>query len=190
MPTAEQLQSKNGYHARYARSFDWVTPRWIIDGLGPFDLDPCCCKKMPWRTARRMWTTRGLDRWWQGTVWCNPPYGNETWKWVERLARHGDGMALVAARTCTVGFHRWVFAEALAILFLRGRVFFHLPDGSRYDSSSGHASVIAAYGEGAARRLAHAVRSCSEGVAGFEKFRGTLCWPRKSSAFAFDVRES
>ena len=32
----------------------WLTPRYIIDALGPFDLDPCCPPKMPWRTAAEM----------------------------------------------------------------------------------------------------------------------------------------
>lgn len=35
----------------------WLTPKWIIDVLGAFDLDPCCPDgEMPWRTADRMVT--------------------------------------------------------------------------------------------------------------------------------------
>lgn len=33
----------------------WLTPRWLLDKLGPFDLDPCCPDGgMPWPTAARM----------------------------------------------------------------------------------------------------------------------------------------
>ena len=33
----------------------WLTPKWIIDVLGAFDLDPCCPDgEMPWRTADMM----------------------------------------------------------------------------------------------------------------------------------------
>jgi hypothetical protein len=28
-----------------------LTPRWIIDALGPFDLDPCAATVRPWRPS-------------------------------------------------------------------------------------------------------------------------------------------
>lgn len=34
----------------------WLTPKWIIDALGPFDMDPCVPDHMPWSTATRMVT--------------------------------------------------------------------------------------------------------------------------------------
>ena len=33
---------------------DWYTPKWIIDTLGPFDLDPCAPVAPLWKTANRM----------------------------------------------------------------------------------------------------------------------------------------
>lgn len=49
----------------------WITPKWLIDRLAPFDLDPCACDPMPWQTAERMLTERedGLLSTWGG------PYG-------------------------------------------------------------------------------------------------------------------
>ncbi len=48
----------------------WLTPRYIIDALGPFDLDPCCPPKMPWRTAAEMVCrpADGLAVDWRGTL--------------------------------------------------------------------------------------------------------------------------
>lgn len=39
----------------------WLTPKYIIDELGPFDLDPCAADSMPWPTAKRMVTKMVLD---------------------------------------------------------------------------------------------------------------------------------
>lgn len=58
----------------------WLTPPYIIDALGPFDLDPCCPPKMPWQTAAEMVCrpADGLAVDWRGKrVWLNPPYGRE-----------------------------------------------------------------------------------------------------------------
>ena len=30
---------------------DWITPKYIIDALGPFDLDPCASASQPWSCA-------------------------------------------------------------------------------------------------------------------------------------------
>lgn len=135
----------------------WITPKWIIDRFGPFDLDPCACDPQPWPTAAKMLTERddGLLHNWGGMVWLNPPYGQVLGVWLNRLALHGEGIALVFARTDTDAFHRHVWPYASRLLFLRGRLTFHYPDGStpRNGANSGGPSVLIAYGEEAARRL-------------------------------------
>lgn len=30
---------------------DWISPRWLLDRLGEFDLDPCACDPQPWPTV-------------------------------------------------------------------------------------------------------------------------------------------
>lgn len=41
---------------------DWITPKWIIDRFGPFDLDPCESDTQPWPCARRGYRVcRGED---------------------------------------------------------------------------------------------------------------------------------
>jgi hypothetical protein len=91
---------------------------------------------------------------WSGFVWCNPPYGPLWGAWLERLADHGNGIALIFARTETRLFFDAVWGKASALLFLRGRLYFHYPDGRRAPFNSGAPSVLIGYGVRAARVLA------------------------------------
>lgn len=147
-----------GHHHPYSgASDDWLTPKPIIDNLGPFDLDPCASYQQPWRSARIMYAPpkNGLALPWKGMVWCNPPYGPQTWEWLERLAEHGEGIALTFARTETRGFFAEVWGKASALLFIEKRLYFHYPiTGERASSNSGGPSVLIAYGEKATGRLA------------------------------------
>lgn len=58
-----------------------------------------------------------------------PPYGRATARWIARLAAHGNGCALVFARTDTRWWQESIFGRASALLFLRGRLRFRRPDG-------------------------------------------------------------
>jgi hypothetical protein len=142
------------------RSDDWLTPPAIIAELGSFDLDPCSPIVRPWDTAAKHLTIEdnGLKCEWSGRVWLNPPYGDMTGTWMQRLADHGDGIALTFARTETLWFDEQVWARADAILFIRGRLFFHRLDGTQADSA-GTASCLVAYGH----RNVKALRRCQRG---------------------------
>lgn len=105
-------------------SNDWITPKFILDSLGEFDLDPCACNPQPWSTANMMWTENGLDRDWFGRVWMNPPYGQVTAKWLCKLSEHGNGTALIFARTETKMFHKYIWDRADGVFFFKGRLFF------------------------------------------------------------------
>lgn len=137
---------------------EWLTPRHITDALGPFDLDPCSPgDRRPWDTARTHLSlpTDGLMVQWVGRVWCNPPYGKETFRWMEKLADHGNGIALIFARTETKGFHRQVWNRADAVFFFEGRLAFHRVDGSVGDVANAP-SCLVAYGDLNVTRLAFA----------------------------------
>ncbi len=85
---------------------EWVTPRYITDSLGGFDLDPCMSVGSHLKPIANInYCYGGLEREWYGRVWCNPPYGKHTFVWLKRLADHGSGIALIFARTETRGFH-------------------------------------------------------------------------------------
>ena len=130
----------------------WITPKAIIDAIGPFDLDPCECIPQPWRCAEYAYQRNGLGEPWFGRVWLNPPY-SQVWDWMAALADHGRGTALTFARTETEGFVRQVWDRATAVMFLHGRLFFHKPDGSRAKGNSGGPSCLVAYGDDDAKRL-------------------------------------
>jgi hypothetical protein len=58
----------------------------------------------------------------------------------------GGGVALIFARTETKAFFDFVWNRADAILFLKGRLKFHKPDGSQ-GGTAGSPSVLIAYGQ-------------------------------------------
>lgn len=133
----------------------WLTPPGILAALGPFGLDPCAAIGQPWPTAAVMWTVEddGLARPWAGRVWMNPPFGRGINRWLAKLAEHGDGIALLPARTETRPWFAHVWNVADAVAFVRGRPHFHRPDGSRAPYNCGTAIALVAYGEANALRL-------------------------------------
>lgn len=128
---------------------EWLTPPEIFMRLGEFDLDPCSPLERPWNTAKKHYTILddGLSKEWKGRVFCNPPYGQESIKWLRKLIKLGNGIALIFARTETKMFFECVWNEADAVLFLEGRLFFHYVDGSKAKTNAGAPSVLIAYGE-------------------------------------------
>ena len=138
---------------------DWQTPPHILEALGEFDMDPCASANQVHRTARAMLTKdehgSGLLCRWIGRVWCNPPYGRTVGEWLDRLAAHGNGIALIFARTDTEWFQAVCFGKADGILFLAGRVAFIKPDGKVASHNSGGPSCLVAYGQYNASVLAN-----------------------------------
>lgn len=138
-----------GSHQRtVGKSQSHFTPRWILDALGPFDLDPCAGDPRPWDCAATNWTvaTDGLSRRWGGRVWLNPPFDRYVvGKWVTRLADHGNGIALLHARTETDWFEP-IWRRANVILFLGNRIKFCDVSGKEQSANSGAPVVLAAFG--------------------------------------------
>jgi hypothetical protein len=143
-----------GSHQRsVGQSQSWITPRWILDGLGPFDLDPCASDPQPWPCARRSYAQLGLERGWAGMVWLNPPFDRyEITRWVKKMAHHNNGIMLTHARTETEWF-RLVWDNASSIFFFADRIKFCRPDGTTAKANSGAPPCLAAFGDEADRRL-------------------------------------
>lgn len=135
-------------------SMEWYTPKYIIDALGPFDMDPCSPVVRPFDTAKIHYTTadNGLMQEWSGLVWCNPPYGKEMKHWVQKCADHGNAIVLIFARTETPVFKNIIFRRASAICFVDHRIRFIAQNCGR-SSNAGAPSVLVSFGEEAKQRL-------------------------------------
>ena len=140
--------SLSAHQSAAMKSDEWLTPPEVLSRLGAFDLDPCSPINRPWPTATHHFTVEddGLAWPWDGRVWCNPPFGREAVKWMRRMAEHGNGIALIPARTETEMFYETVWGRADAVLFMKGRPHFHRVDGSRASFNSGAPICLVAYG--------------------------------------------
>ena len=126
---------------------DWYTPKWILDACGEFDLDPCGTPV--WPTARTIFTKKddGLTKKWFGRVWLNPPYGKNVGDWLHKLYCHGNGLALVFARTDTKWFQEYA-PKCSWILFVSGRIKFVNSETLQItDRNPGAPSILMAFGE-------------------------------------------
>lgn len=72
--------------------------------------------------------------------------------WLEKLKTHGNGIALIFARTETRLFFQHIWNDADAVLFVKGRIKFYHVTGIQ-GGTPGAPSVFIAYGEENARAL-------------------------------------
>lgn len=142
------MMGLSSHQSARMKNDEWLTPPAILRALGEFDLDPCSPVARPWPTAAKHLTVAddGLSVPWVGRVWLNPPFGREAVKWLARLRDHGNGIALVPARTETAMFYSTVWGHADGVLFMRGRPHFHYVDGRRAKANSGAPIALVAYG--------------------------------------------
>ena len=122
MPISESLYS--------SKTDMWETPQDLFNELDKefhFDLDVCATQENA--KCKRYYTPEqdGLIQPWDGTCWCNPPYGREVGQWVRRALFASVGGAtvvmLLPARTDTKWFHDYIYKRA-EIRFLKGRLKF------------------------------------------------------------------
>lgn len=127
---------------------EWLTPPELVKQLGEFDLDPCCPIDAPFYHATNHYTIidDGLSKEWKGRVCLNPPYGRGMELWLEKLKYHGNGIALIFARTETKCFFEHIWHDADAILFVKGRIKFYHVSGVQ-GGTPGAPSVFIAYGK-------------------------------------------
>lgn len=165
MPTKDTRRPSAGFAHESTRneSIEWYTPPSVFDALGlSFDLDPCSPgvgrSHVP---ARKHYTIHddGLNSPWEGTAFVNPPYGSETQHWMRKLADHGDGIALVFARTDVKWFHE-VAPKTSLICFVSGRIKFYKGNTVDQGGTPGAGSMLIAFGP----RAADAVRESGLGV--------------------------
>lgn len=140
-------------------SVEWYTPPEVFEAMGAtFDLDPCSPGKgLSHVPAEKHYTVvdDGLAQPWEGFVFMNPPYGRETPIWMRKLAEHGNGIALVFARTDVRWFQESA-EKASAITFISGRVRFYKGDKVSRGGTPGAGSCLMGFGDYAAEVLANA----------------------------------
>jgi phage N-6-adenine-methyltransferase len=91
-----------------SKTHTWETPQWFFDELNAefhFTLDPCAEPETAKCAKFYTYRQNGLAKDWTGErVFCNPPYGREMPRWIEKAAT-SDALVvcLVPARTDT----RW-----------------------------------------------------------------------------------
>lgn len=150
-----RVQTKRHFLHQVSGRVEYLTPQWVLDPLGPFDLDPCASSPRPFDIASTNYTERGLEQPWKGLVWLNPPYGvtNQMNKFVEKLSIHRPGgIALLNSNTQTKLWQQTIFPFANAFFFLAGRIHFLNTDGSPTEGHFG-SPVLIAFGGKAANRL-------------------------------------
>lgn len=115
-----------------SKTDDWATPQDFFDKLDlefQFTLDPCA--DLHNHKCARYYNQEqdGLIHDWGGKrVFCNPPYGKEIAKWVQKSFEESRKkntlvVMLIPARTDTKYFHDFIYGKA-EIRFIRGRLKF------------------------------------------------------------------
>ena len=121
-----------------SKRHDWETPQAFFDELDRefhFTLDPCATPETA--KCEKFFTAKenGLVQNWGGeTVFCNPPYGRELPKWIEKCAnesKHAKVVMLIPARTDTRAFHDFIYGKA-EIRFIKGRLKFKVDGKEEY----------------------------------------------------------
>lgn len=127
---------------------EWETPQAFFDKLDEefqFTLDACASKDN--HKVDHYFTKQqdSLKQKWTGVVWCNPPYGKEIGKWLEKGRESAQGgctvVFLIHARTDTRWFHQHVYNVADEIRFVKGRLKFTHKDGT-YQSAPFPSMVV------------------------------------------------
>lgn len=109
-------------------SDEYYTPKHIIEALGHFDLDPATPENPRWRTADMMYTKEddGLKQEWFGRVFLNPPYSRPLVnQFMEKMAAHGNGIALIVPKLGTKMFRDIIYPHCSAIYILSERIKFY-----------------------------------------------------------------
>jgi site-specific DNA-methyltransferase (adenine-specific) len=110
----------------------WETPQDFFDKLDDlfgFNLDACAgsdnAKVSNYYTVEQ----NALVQDWKGVVWCNPPYGREQVKFIQKAydesVKHGSTVVcLIPARPDTKVWQDLIFAHADQVCFIKGRLKF------------------------------------------------------------------
>lgn len=97
-----------------------LTPLAMVRALGRFALDPCAFQGHKTADNLIVLPKNGLEIEWKGRVWLNPPYSRPH-RWLAKMVKHRNGIALVLASVEAQWFHQFIWNEADGVFFQRGR---------------------------------------------------------------------
>jgi hypothetical protein len=92
----ENTVTLGSHQSSIGKSQIHITPKWMLDRLGTFDLDPAAADSRPWNCARVNYTEAddGLRLPWHGRTYLNPPFDRRNVEcWIRKLARGVLGAA-------------------------------------------------------------------------------------------------
>lgn len=109
---------------------DWATPQPFFDSVNVefgFTLDAAASSENAKCAFFYTEQHDALSKPWGGVVWCNPPYGRQIGKWIQKgynEAQRGSLVVmLIPARTDTASWHDYVM-KADEVRLIRGRLVF------------------------------------------------------------------
>lgn len=134
-----------------SKSKEWCTPQDFFDKLDNefhFTLDAAATDKTAKCSIYFTPKNDGLKNPWdltKGAVFCNPPYGREISKWVEKAYTEAlkgiQIVLLIPARTDTTYFHDFINGKA-EIRFIKGRLKFLDENGNIFNSAPFPSMVV------------------------------------------------
>lgn len=141
-----------------SKNNNWCTPQDFFDKLGSefhFVLDAAANERSA--KCKDYFTPEqdGLRQSWKrsdGAVFCNPPYGRETGKWVKKAFEESrlsktTIVLLIQARTDTSYFHDYIYGRS-EVRFVRGRLKFTDEFGNRFDPAPFPSMLVVYNGAG------------------------------------------
>ena len=153
-------------HIGDMKSQHWNTPAELVEAVcevfgGQIDLDPCdngfsCTQarvsyKLPTDGLKESWVSDSQGVLFKN-IFCNPPYGLDKVRgtsiadWIHRCSFYGhardlDIMLLIPASTETAFWHEYIWGQADAICFIKGRVKHPLEGKTLAGSTKGSAMI-------------------------------------------------
>lgn len=122
MPRPARLESKDD---------KWKTPLDLAEDVrhlfgGSIGLDPCCSENNLRAEEFYLPEHDGLSRTWLDRTWCNPPYGRDIPKWLNKAAKeslngHRIGLLLSVSRSEQDYFQEMITYSS-AITLLKGKL--------------------------------------------------------------------
>lgn len=128
------MAMKRAFENPEGKNDEWLTPPWLVEALGVFQLDPCAVKDGPWLLADKNFTIEddGLEQDWEKLrAWMNPPFNRWRAKhWAKKMSDNNNGISLQIGKTEVQWFHEFYADVAVSMLLMDKRFAFLDRDGN------------------------------------------------------------